>query len=127
MRASARDRKMVTAGAFCMPETIRDRERAKGGEHMKLTRYEQETIINFNAEEEMATVYTRDPAVMKEMDTLVNDYPEVYRCTGVSDIDKTYEIPKTAVSYRKPRRITEAQRAAAQSRMKQINESRKEK
>ena len=94
---------------------------------MKLTRYEQETIINFNAEEEMATVYTRDPAVMKEMDTLVNDYPDIYRCTGVSDIDKTYEVPKTVVSYRKPRRITGAQRAAAQTRMKQINESRKEK
>ena len=127
MRASARDRKMVAAGAFCMPETIRDREGRKEVNNMKLTRYEQETIINFNAEEEMATVYTRDPAVMKEMDTLVNDYPDIYRCTGVSDIDKTYEVPKTVVSYRKPRRITDAQRAAAQSRMKQINESRKEK
>ena len=52
----------------------------------------------------MATVYTRDPAVMKELDTLVNDYPDTYRCTGISDIDKTYEMPKTAVSYRKPRR-----------------------
>ena len=37
----------------------------------KLSRYEQETIINFNAGEEMATVYTRDPAVMRKLDALV--------------------------------------------------------
>ena len=39
MRASACDRKMVATGAFCMPETIRDLEGAKGREHMKFTRY----------------------------------------------------------------------------------------
>lgn len=29
-----------------------------------LTRYEQETIISFNAEDTMAIIYTRDKAVM---------------------------------------------------------------
>ena len=57
---------------------------------MKLTRYEQETIINFNTVEEMATVYTRDPAVMRKLDSLVIEFPEVYRCVGYADIDKTY-------------------------------------
>ena len=38
---------------------------------MKLTRYEQETIINFNAQDKMATLYTRDPAVMRKVDSLV--------------------------------------------------------
>lgn len=33
---------------------------------MKLTRYEQETIVNFNAEEPDAIVYTRDKAVMRQ-------------------------------------------------------------
>lgn len=38
---------------------------------MKITRYEQETIINFNAGEQTATLYTRDPAVMRKIDALV--------------------------------------------------------
>jgi len=39
---------------------------------MKLTRYEQETIVNFNAEEPDAIVYTRDKAVMRQLDALVH-------------------------------------------------------
>ena len=88
---------------------------------MKLTRYEQETIINFNAEEKGATLYTRDPAVIRKMDALVNVFPEVFRCIGETDIDKTYEMPKAAVTYRKPRRISDTQRHAARQRMNRIN------
>ena len=33
---------------------------------MKLSRYEQETIVNYNAGEQIATVYTRDKAVIEE-------------------------------------------------------------
>ena len=88
---------------------------------MKLTRYEQETIINFNAEEQKATLYTRDPAVMRKLDALVIDYPDTFRCISVTDIDKTYEMPKSAVSYRKPRRLSTEQRLAAQRRMSVIN------
>lgn len=76
----------------------------------KLSRYEQETIINFNAGEEMITVYTRDPAVMRRLDALVIEFPEVYRCIGATDIDKTYEMPKSSVTYRMPRHLTEEQR-----------------
>lgn len=87
----------------------------------KLSRYEQETIINFNAGEEMATVYTRDPAVMRKLDALVIEFPEVYRCIGATDIDKTYEMPKLSVTYRKPRKLSEGQREQARKRMKNIN------
>ena len=79
---------------------------------MKLTRYEQETVINFNAEEPDATVYTRDKAVMRKLDTLVSESPDVFQCIAETDIDKTYEMPKSFVSYRKPRRLTEEQREA---------------
>ena len=88
---------------------------------MKLSRYEQETIINFNAGEEMATVYTRDPAVIRKLDSLVIEFPEVYRCIRVTDIDRTYEMPKSSVSYRKPRRLSEEQREQARKRMQKIN------
>ncbi len=88
---------------------------------MKMTRYEQETIINFNAQERSATLYTRDPAVIRRIDTLVNDYPDTFKCIGETDIDKTYEMPKSAVTYRKPRRLSEEQREAARERARGLN------
>ena len=87
---------------------------------MKLTRYEQETNINFNAGDQIATIYTRDPAVMRRIDALVIEYPDTYKCIGETDIDKTYEMPKSFVSYRKPRRLSEEQREAARQRMNKI-------
>lgn len=71
-----------------------------------LTKYEQETIINFNVAESDAVVFTRDKAVMRKLDALVNEIPEVYKCLKVTYIDKTYSMPKQHVSYRKPRRIS---------------------
>ena len=88
---------------------------------MKLTRYEQETIINFNAEEKTATLYTRDPAIIRQLDSLVTEYPDTFKRVGETDIDKTYEMPKSAVTYRKPRRISEAKREQARQAMKKIN------
>ena len=90
---------------------------------MKITRYEQETIINFNAEEKTATLYTRDPAVMRKVDALVIEYPDTFKCIGETDIDKTYSMPKQYVSYRKPRRISEDVRKRRRELMKNINKS----
>lgn len=53
----------------------------------------------------VATVYTRDSAVMRRLDALVIEFQEVFRCIDYRDIDKTYEMPKSAVSYRKPRKL----------------------
>lgn len=88
---------------------------------MKLTRYEQETIINFNAEDQRATLYTRDPAVMRKVDALVIEYPDTFKCIGETDIDKTYEMPKSVVTYRKPRRISDERRSQLQKIMGNIN------
>lgn len=49
---------------------------------MKLSRYEQETIVNYNAGEQTATLYTRDKVVMRKLDTLVVDFPDIYKLTG---------------------------------------------
>ena len=87
---------------------------------MKLTRYEQETIINFNAGDQTATLYTRDPAIIRKVDSLVIEYPDTFKCIGETDIDKTYEMPKSVVTYRKPRRLSEEQREAARLRAKQF-------
>ena len=88
---------------------------------MKLSKYEQETIINFNAGERNATLYTRDRKVMKEMDALVSRYPDVYRLVSQTDIDKTYSFSKSCVKYRKPRTLSEAQREQKRERIKQLN------
>ena len=88
---------------------------------MTLRRLEQETIINFNAGEDKAILYTRDPAVMKKVDTLVNGYPDTFRLVSSTDIDKTYEMPKSAVSYRKPRRISEDVKQQRREMMKKFN------
>lgn len=84
----------------------------------KLSKYEQETIINFNAGESDAMVFTRDKAVIRKLDALVTEFPEVYKCIGETDIDKTYSMPKQYVSYRKPRRISEERRAQIKAQMK---------
>ena len=51
-----------------------------------LSKYEQETVINFNAGEQTAVVYTRDKAVMRKLDALVIAFPEVYKLVGETDI-----------------------------------------
>ena len=88
---------------------------------MKLSRYEQETIVNYNAGEKTATLYTRDKAVMRKLDTLVADFPDTYKLTGQDEISKTYSFPKSYVSYRKPRKLSVEQRKQAQERMNKIN------
>jgi hypothetical protein len=86
-----------------------------------LTKYEQETIINFNAGEQTATVYTRDKAVMRKLDTLVTEFPEVYKLINETEYDRTYEMLKSHINYRKPRQMTDEQREKARQRIKQLN------
>ena len=88
---------------------------------MKLSKYEQETIINFNVAESDAVVFTRDKAVIRKLDSLVNEFPEVYKCIGETDIDKTYSMPKKYVSYRKPRRISDDIKKQRREMMNKLN------
>lgn len=89
-----------------------------------LTRYEQETIVNYNTGGQTATVYTRDKAVMRKLNQLVAEFPEIYRPMGQTDIDRTYSMPKSYVSYRKTRKLSEEQREQARQRMLSVNSSR---
>ena len=45
----------------------------------------------------------------------------IERNRNLTDIDKTYEMPKSFVSYRKPRKLSEEQREHARNRMHTIN------
>ena len=86
-----------------------------------LTKYEMETVVNYNAGEQTATVYTRDKSVMRRLDRLVEDYPDSYRLLRQTDIDKTYSMPKSFVTYRKPRAVSNEQREQARQRMTKLN------
>ena len=88
---------------------------------MKLSRYEQETIVNCNAGEQNTTVYTRDKAVIRKLDTLVADLPDTYKLTGQDEVSKTYSFPKLYISYRKPRAVSTGQREQARQRMAKLN------
>lgn len=84
---------------------------------MKLSRYEQETIVNYNEGEQTAIVYTRDKAVMRKLDTLVADFPDIYSLTKQDEVSKTYFFPKLYINYRKPRAISTEQRERARQMM----------
>ncbi len=91
----------------------------------RLIKYEQETIISFNASERIATLYTCDNAVMRKLDALsVTEYPEICKCIKETDISKTYSMPKQCVNYRKPRRISEERREQIMEQMTAINNKR---
>ncbi len=86
-----------------------------------LSRYEQETVVNYNAGEQTATVYTRDRTVMRKLDRLAADFPDTYKLIRQTDIDKTYSMPKSYVTYRKPRKISDEQREQARRKILEIN------
>ncbi len=88
---------------------------------MYLTKYEKETIINFNAGEDVATLYTRDKSVMETLDRLVAEYPETYHFDRADDVSKSYSMPKSCIIYRKPRKITDEQRGQKRKLMESIN------
>ena len=88
---------------------------------MKLSRYEQESILNYNAGERTAILYTRDKVVMRKLDTLVADFPDTYKLTGQDEVSKTYSFPKSYVSYRKPRIVSVEQRERAKQMMIERN------
>ena len=58
-----------------------------------LIKYEMEMVVNYNAGEQTATVYTRDKSVMRRLDRLVADYSESYKLLNQTEIDKTYSMP----------------------------------
>ena len=92
---------------------------------MKQSRYEQETIVSYNAGEQTATIYTRDKAVMRKLDTLVADFPATYKLMKQDEVSKTYSFPKSFVSYRKPRAVNTEQRERARQMMIKQNNSKK--
>ena len=88
---------------------------------MRLTRAEQETVINFDNGSQTASIYTASPQMMRKLDALAAAYPEQYRLTGQTEVSKMYSCDKSLISLRKPRKQNEAHREWARERMRQRN------
>ncbi|MDE6590268.1 MAG: hypothetical protein K2K53_08030 [Oscillospiraceae bacterium] len=79
---------------------------------MKLTRIEQETIINFNEAERTASVYTHNEALKTRLLGLCRDYPAQVRQTAANRWGGlTFELPKKWLKVSPPRVLSPAQRA----------------
>lgn len=92
---------------------------------MKLTKYEQETIINYNQAEDMAQVYTCDKNLIQRMDENIDKFPDSY-CVFRTKDSATYNVPKNYIKVVFPRQLTDMQRQKSALRMKAINAQRGE-
>lgn len=59
---------------------------------MKLLKCEQEVVINFDADNDIATLYSSYPAWIRKMDKLVEQYSDIYKMIAMTDISKTYSM-----------------------------------
>lgn len=64
---------------------------------MRLSRYEQETIISYNNEEETANVYTFNAVARRKLERLSREYPDKCRPYRVAYDGQAaeYSIPKS--------------------------------
>lgn len=86
---------------------------------MKISRLEQETIINFNEAEGTATVYTHNAALTRKLEALSDQRPqEAKRGRSFPDGGREYIVPKRWVKVQPPRAYSEEQRAAMAARLR---------
>lgn len=85
----------------------------------RLTNYERETVINYNRDEDMAHVFTWDHRLQAQLEATpgakvlqkgMHQHPD--------DHYTQFEVPKSWVKIRPPKRVSETQRAAARENMR---------
>lgn len=85
----------------------------------KLTKYEQETIFNYNQEEKTASCFTCDPALIRKLDRLC-EKDEAITVSREGDGCKEYTFPKSWLKVRPPRQLSDEQRQELAERMKSL-------
>ena len=84
---------------------------------MRLSKYEQETVINFNQAEDKAYIYTCSLSWMNHMEKVLGVKP-----TKKYSYAREYECPKTWIKKpRKPRKLSEGHKQKLVERMSQIS------
>ena len=84
--------------------------------HPHLTKYEMETILNYNEAENMASVYTHNVGLMNKLRGLMEEYPEVKLVRQDYDMLEV-EVPKRWIKVSPPKRISEETKMANSKRL----------
>lgn len=79
-----------------------------------LSKYECETVINYNDESKEATVYTCNKSMKNRLTKLSEKFPDVFKLQSEDEHSKTYTFPKNLISIRAPKVLTEEQRLKMQ-------------
>lgn len=82
---------------------------------MQLSRYEKETVINFNEEEKTATVYTHNVALQHKLARIAESRPGECVPQGACHEGQaqTYVVPKKWIKVNPSRLLTEEQKEKA--------------
>lgn len=88
---------------------------------MNLTKYEQETIINYNNEEKTASIFTYDKSLIRKLDKRLAEMPDMKLIRRGEDFAK-YSLPKKWIKVAFPRQYSDEQRAEMAERMKAARE-----
>lgn len=84
---------------------------------MKLTRYEQETIINYNNEEKLASIFTYDKSLIRKLDKRLTELSDI-KLIRRGECFAEYSLPKKWIKVSFPRQYSDEQRAEIAKRMR---------
>lgn len=84
---------------------------------MNLTKYEQETIINYNNEEKTASVFTYDKSLIRKLDKRLAEASDIKLIRRGEDFAE-YSLPKKWIKVSFPRQYSDEQRAEMAERMR---------
>lgn len=88
---------------------------------MSISRLEQETIINFNEAEPMATIYTHNGALKRKLAKLAEERPaDVRHSRSLPEGAEEYVVPKRWVKVNASRILTDEERERMAERGKKL-------
>lgn len=76
---------------------------------MELTKYEMETIYNYNQEEPLASCYTMDRALIRRLDALAQKHKEITVVRADEGV-REYTFHKKWIKVRAPKELSDEQR-----------------
>ena len=89
---------------------------------MSLSRYEQETVINFNEEEKTATIYTYNGRLKRKLFELCESRPEEAKHMKDDGFGRmTFEVPKKWIKVNAPRILSDKEKLDLAERFKSIS------
>lgn len=88
---------------------------------MNLTKYEQETIINYNNEEKTASIFTYDKSLIRKLDKRLVEASDIKLIRRGEDFAE-YSLPKKWIKVSFPRQYSDEQRAEMAERMRAARE-----